>query len=310
MISYAIQKAWEKASGAWSSGSVPTSESCESWQEAAADWLSDVMLCVKPFGSFGCGTCLPCSLNRRRMWTARLVLESYDHGDSVFVTLTYVDDPWSLVPRDLTNFLKRLRKSLNRPIRFFACGEYGDQSGRPHFHVILFGVSRLFDSEKIYQAWGHGFVDVGDVTPRSCAYVCGYLVKKDKRRWGSGVLQGRHPEYVRMSLKPGIGSCAIDSISKQLMDRGASSAVAFVGDVPSEVRIAGKKYPLGRYLRSLLRCAVGWESPKVPAEAVRQLALRKSLESLSDVKELERKRVHSAKKAEFKQKLRKCHETI
>lgn len=103
-----------------------------------------------------------------------------------------------------------------------------------------------------------------------------------------------------MSLRPGIGSCVIGSISKQLMGGGASLAVASAGDVPSEVRIAGKLYPLGRYLRSLLRLAIGWDDPRVPGTVVRQFALRKSLESLEDLKKLEQKRKHSALKAEFR----------
>lgn len=232
-----------------------------------------------------------------------MILESYDHGDTCFVTLTYLDDPWSLVPRDLVLFLKRLRKAIGRPIRYFACGEYGDKSGRPHFHVVLYGVSQL-ERETVYKSWGHGFVDVGELNPRSAAYVCGYLCKKGMRRWGSGALQGRHPEFVRMSLKPGIGSSAIDSISRQLMGHGPSSALVSAGDVPSEVRIAGKRYPLGRYLRSLLRAAIGWaEAP--PREVVVQLALRKSLESSEEIKKLKDRRKHSAAKAAFNQELRR-----
>lgn len=214
------------------------------------------------------------------------------------VTLTYLDDPWTLLPRDLQLFLKRLRKEVKRPVRFFACGEYGDESGRPHYHVVLFGVSKVLHGHLLQRIWGHGFVHVGDLNPRSAAYACGYVCKA-MTKWGDGRLQGRHPEFVRMSLRPGIGSCVIGSISRQLMGSGASRAVASVGDVPSEVRIAGKRYPLGRYLRSLLRCAIGWESPKMPSMAARQLALRKSLETLDDLELLRQKRVHSELKAKY-----------
>lgn len=240
---------------------------------------------------------MPCRFNRRRLWTARLLLESYAHGDAIFVTLTYTDDPWTLVPRDLTLFLKRLRKAVGRPVRFFACGEYGDQSFRPHFHAVLFGVSPL-EHKLIYDAWGHGFVQVGEFNRRTAQYVCGYVCKK-MNKWGDGRLLGRVPEYVRMSLRPGIGSGVIDSISKQLMERGASLGVARVGDVPSEIRIAGKKYPLGRYLRSLLRCAIGWDAA-VPREIVRQLSYLRSLETSVELELKAKKRTHSQKVASFR----------
>lgn len=252
------------------------------------------MLCVKPYGVFGCGQCMPCRLNRRRLWTARVVLESFCHGDCCMATLTYLDDPWSLVPRDLVLFMKRLRKELGRPVRYFACGEYGDESFRPHFHVALFGVSQL-EVEVVYKAWGHGFVHMGELNTRSAQYVCGYVTKK-MTSWSDGRLLGRCPEFVRMSLKPAIGSGAIDSISRQLMGRGGSLGVVSAGDVPSEVRIAGKKYPLGRYLRRLLRCAIGWDSA-VPKEIVRALSLRKSLETSIEVDELEVRRIWAERRA-------------
>ena len=37
-------------------------------------------------------------------------------------------------------FFKRLRKQLSpNPLRFFQCGEYGEETFRPHHHVVLPG---------------------------------------------------------------------------------------------------------------------------------------------------------------------------
>ena len=89
-----------------------------------------------------CGHCLACRIARTREWTVRLLHESEFWEDTIFVTLTYDDEHLpsdrSLVPRDLTLFFKRLRKDLgDRKIKYYACGEYGDTFGRPHYHAII-----------------------------------------------------------------------------------------------------------------------------------------------------------------------------
>lgn len=237
-----------------------------------------------------------------------MVLESLCHGDNCMVTLTYENDPWTLVPRDLTLFMKRLRKLAPGPVRFFACGEYGEISFRPHFHIALFGLG-MIHRPLIEQAWSVdgkpiGFVHVGDLNEKSAAYVAGYVCKKLTKKF-QPELQGRHPEFCRMSNRPhGIGAVAIDSIMSSLVSRGGSMGVARAGDVPSEVRIAGKKYPLGRYLKSRLRCAIGWDT-KVPKEVVRALSLEKSLESIEDMELLARKRKASDQRAKSKVVLRR-----
>ena len=65
------------------------------------------------------------------------------HPHNAYITLTYNDDHLpangSLQPRDLQLFWKRLRKARTPGIRYYACGEYGDQTARPHYHAIIFG---------------------------------------------------------------------------------------------------------------------------------------------------------------------------
>lgn len=64
--------------------------------------------------------------------------------DSSFLSLTYSDEFLpagnTLVKRDLQLFMKRLRKERGDGVRFIACGEYGDTTLRPHYHIILFNV--------------------------------------------------------------------------------------------------------------------------------------------------------------------------
>lgn len=249
------------------------------------------MLCSKPYGVFGCGKCEPCMINRQRLWATRIMLESMAHRQSAFVTLTYNDEhlPVELKPRDVQLFLKRLRKKYPVPLRYFVAGEYGSRSWRPHYHLALFGFSYL-DRSVLEGAWGLGFVHCGELTDASAMYVAKYAVKgfTDPE---SPELQGRHPEFSRMSLRPhGIGYQAAEKLGETVVSgRGASRAVAELGDVPSEVRVERARYPLGRYLRSRVREAVGWVS-ETPKDIRRAMAFEKSLEDGAAVRKLADKR--------------------
>lgn len=228
------------------------------------------MLCKKPYERwdkkrrqflvFGCGQCLACRINKRRVWTTRLLLESYCHEKISFVTLTYDDDHLPLsdgVPvlqkPDLQSWFKRLRfKFRNRQIRYYAAGEYGSKSRRPHYHVILFGVSPdeldpdwwLYvqhnkDHPSVLRSlWGKGLVHVGEFSKKSAQYVAGYVTKKYVKQ-----SDGIQREFTLMSLKPGIGASALHALAETIQSNG----VVFNGTAPV-VRIENQKWPLGRYL--------------------------------------------------------------
>lgn len=137
-----------------------------------------------------CGHCLACRKERSKAWGFRLMCECASWPCSVFLTLTYdeehvtfVDDacfPFyaTLVPRDLQLFFKRLRKALDgRSIKYYACGEYGTSTYRPHYHAILFGVD-YSDLQAIERSWQMGFVKLDEVNVATCNYVSGYVQKK------------------------------------------------------------------------------------------------------------------------------------
>lgn len=205
---------------------------------------------------FPCGQCLPCRINRRRVWTLRLMLELYFHRHASFITLTYDDSCLPLtdtgVPivckRDFQLFMKRLRKKFHpQKIRFFACGEYGTKSGRPHYHAILYGIApeqvdMYWQSYKgksgpdrrsvLYDVWQMGLVHVGEVTRHSIQYVAGYVTKKLVSQ-SSEIA----PPFCVMSRKPGIAGDAVSCIASALSERDGRS-----------LRIDGKKWPMGRFL--------------------------------------------------------------
>lgn len=233
------------------------------------------MLCRKPYllgGTvpFGCGQCLPCRINRRRLWSWRMFLESQMHPSSSFVTLTYSQENLpsnsSLVPKHVTDWLKRLRFALApRTVRYFLCGEYGDLTWRPHYHVCLFGAG-IEDSNSIQKAWPHGFVATCEFNVTTAQYVAGYVVKKLTSK-DDPRLQGRHPEFARMSRRPGIGAAAMRTLAHSgIFTPAGIQEFQKVGDVPHQLKMGRQSIPLGRYLRRVLRDEVG-----MPDSYVQQL---------------------------------------
>lgn len=242
------------------------------------------MKCRDPFvtggSAFGCGQCIPCRINKRREWTHRILLEAAQTKDNCFLTLTYDDEHLpeggTLVPRDLRLFFWRLRKKMK--FRYFGVGEYGDDSQRPHYHVALFGVQsclrgltsprrngtccEVCDSMRL--VWKNGNVYLGSLTEQSAAYIAGYVTKKmtahDDIR-----LNGRYPEFARMSLRPGIGAGMMDDLASVLLDPIYSD----LEDVPSALEHGRTKWPLGRYLRQQLRYKMGKEK-KAPETTLKK----------------------------------------
>lgn len=180
-----------------------------------------------------CGQCIGCRLERSRQWAVRCLHEASLHERNCFVTLTYSDEH---LPRRgmldyeaFQKFMKRLRKHAapTRP-RFYMCGEYGPENGRPHYHACLFNWDfadrtywrkspsgeKLYRSEILEKLWPFGNCEIGNVTFESAAYVARYCVQKvtgfnAKYHYHRVDQDGPYqlpPEFNKMSLKPGIGA--------------------------------------------------------------------------------------------------------
>lgn len=183
-----------------------------------------------------CGQCIGCRLEHSRQWAMRCMHEKQLYSDNVFLTLTYdnanLPEDGSLDKLHFTLFMKRLRKRIwkdqKRLIRFYACGEYGEKTMRPHYHALLFNCEfydkklyergqsyNLYTSETVSELWPFGDNRLGDVTFETAAYVARYVVKKVRGpdswqayQWVhpvTGVIYDRVPEYTVMSRMPGIG---------------------------------------------------------------------------------------------------------
>ena len=161
---------------------------------------------------FPCGKCLACREQSAKVWRLRCELEYFCHKTAAFVTLTYsnehLPDYNTLVPSHLSSFLKRLRKSLDYPIRYFACGEYGSKRGRPHYHLVIFGLKKE-DYHKVKSNWHFAdlskysrAIDVQEAGIDSLGYVAGYVGKKlPPNQYYS---EFREPPFHRCSLGLGL----------------------------------------------------------------------------------------------------------
>lgn len=258
------------------------------------------MLCRNPFikngAAYGCGQCRPCRVNKRREWTHRLMLEAAQWQENCFLTLTYEDGQLpisatgypTLNPLHLQLWLKRFRKMISPlRLRFYAVGEYGDQTERPHYHSAMFncptckrgrtkkdvrtGRPLWYDCCEVCRAvgetWTHGDVDLGSLTTESAQYICGYTVKKLNKDHPK--LRGREPEFARMSRRDGgIGVGFMDDVASVLLEHNLEN----MPDVPTSLRHGSRVMPLGRYLRRQLRKRVGMaeNAPESTIEAVKE----------------------------------------
>lgn len=185
-----------------------------------------------------CGKCIGCILDKANDWSTRCWCEAKEWNNNCFITLTYNDENLPknrlLCKKDLQDFWKRLRYYENgienwtnprtqkneKPIRYFACGEYGSKNKRPHYHAIVFNWKpkdlkfykenhagdRLFISKKLTKIWGKGFVIVGNVTYKSACYVARYTTKKMFNVKKSDLKKGGiESEFILMSRNGGIG---------------------------------------------------------------------------------------------------------
>lgn len=217
------------------------------------DWLKGV--------PFPCGQCLPCRINKRRVWSTRLWLETMSHADNMpMIFLSYDEDhvpraedgSLTLSKRDIQLYVKRLRKAGYK-FRYYIAGEYGPQTHRPHYHALFFGVSHLFAAD-FCSIWPNGFASAGyDTSQDAIQYVAGYVTKKiiirDKN-------DPRVPEFALMSRRPAIGSLALKFIV-DVFKRNPEIISAVLSN-PS-LKVNGRYSPLGRTLSDHLRSMLGFD---------------------------------------------------
>lgn len=148
-----------------------------------------------------------------------------------------------------------MRKKQN--IRYYAVGEYGSKSLRPHYHAIVFGIEiddlefykrnynndDLYTSKKLEATWGKGFVTVGEVNAQTIGYTARYCMKKLK----DDELQ-KYIEHV--GIEPPFMTCS-QGLGKQYYEENKESLLEF-GEMIVEDKEGGKRYGIPRYYKTKL----------------------------------------------------------
>lgn len=206
-----------------------------------------------------CGKCQACKLSYSQEWANRAGLEIKNWKHNVFVTLTYNNENLpkqnvrlenketgevykqipSLKPKDLTKFMKDLREYYRKRynhinIRFMGAGEYGSETKRPHYHLIIFNLpitdlkpkavnydnDIYYDSEIIKSIWKKGHVSITNATHENAAYVARYTMKKQQSKVEQKQMKklGLEPEFLRMSRSPGIGGYYYEKHKKKIWE--------------------------------------------------------------------------------------------
>lgn len=178
-----------------------------------------------------CYWCNGCRLQRANGWAARCMHEAQMHYENSFITVTFSPENMpadnSLSIRTHQLFTKSLREKVAREygqeFRFYMCGEYGSQFGRPHYHYLIFGFEfpdkykfftkrgvTLYRSPLLESVWKYGYSTVGELTMQSAGYVSRYIMDKatgdlaHQRYWDPVLQVYRLPEFNLMSRNPGI----------------------------------------------------------------------------------------------------------
>lgn len=212
-----------------------------------------------------CGQCMPCRINKGRLWSARILAEESMHPLQVwFVTLTYDDKH---VPRTPDGHLTlRKRKTLRwlhnqkrdvGSFRYYAVGEYGDLTRRPHYHLALFPgqPAQVNQLTAAWQEFGH--TSAYPLNPARARYLANYTTKKLTKDTDERLERGQEPEFRTSSRNPPIGAAFIPPLVSAYRTRRGQQIIEERGDIERTLRIGGKVYPLAPYLLNKARERLG-----------------------------------------------------
>lgn len=188
-----------------------------------------------------CGRCFHCQLIKQHYLTDRMFCSWIYHEFNSFVTFTYDDNNLvipegclnpTLVPSHLRGYIDNLKHIVEHSFEYFGCGEYGDRFGRPHYHVLFFGLDYKFYEKFFANSWKYGSIKVLPVVQSSFNYVSKYLLSGQSEKLAKYFDYGIEKPFSVMSR--GLGLRAV-------MDNLDSL------DSDGFVTVKGKKISVNRY---------------------------------------------------------------
>lgn len=143
-----------------------------------------------------CRNCIGCRVDNRNYWTMRSKYEAfcqYKKGKAnSFCTLTYTPEntpialngKMTLRQDDVQRFFKRCRKWLKEKkgikdkLKYLYCGEMGGLNGKPHYHIIFFGLDSVLCDEMCRNNWREGITQSKALAGAMIRYTLKYMEKQ------------------------------------------------------------------------------------------------------------------------------------
>jgi hypothetical protein len=197
------------------------------------------------------------------------VLEAKLHKKTSIWLLTYdpehLPEGGVLVKEHLQKFIKRVRFQYaqktakcrrkkgktwryigGKRLRYFGVGEYGTRRGRPHYHIVFYGLG-YEEQSIVVRCWPYGRVDPGytGATAEFARYIAGYLSKGNYKNDCPG---GKPEEFRLQSRRPGLGADYFNLFSTSDDNKSRLRLESL-----STIRVGRRHLPLGRYLSTVLR---------------------------------------------------------
>lgn len=216
-----------------------------------------------------CGQCMPCRINKGRLWTSRIMMESVTHGQmGWFLTLTY--DPEhvpiaydhenqeaieTLDKSEFKKWIKASQRSLGS-YRYYAVGEYGEVTGRPHYHMAVFPQSYA-QVLALCDMWEEGFHTLSEMCDERARYLANYTAKKLTKADDQRLALCQEPEFRCSSGRPPLGADFADRIIEHYKQPKFAAIVEERGDIERSWRLGGRTYPIGQYPLTRIRKGLG-----------------------------------------------------
>ncbi len=214
--------------------------------------------------SVPCGQCMACRINKGRLWSARIIMEWLQHPNyAFFITLTYDDAhvPYCcdesgtpIANLNKKSFLKWLDNAQTAvgPFRYYAIGEYGSYTFRPHYHLAVFP-SQYCKVSELLAYWTKGFTSCTELNHARARYLANYTTKALTKATDERLQSHQEPEFRTSSRNPPLGATFVDLLAHHYTQGAAKRLLDSRGDVERNFRCDGKIYPLGNWALAKLR---------------------------------------------------------
>jgi hypothetical protein len=226
------------------------------------------MLCKKGIQARGqivpCGQCLHCRINAGRNWTSRILMEQVTSMQvGAFLTLTYAPGK---VPKTDQEYLTLAKKKFtkwvnntyqnNGAFRYYAVGEYGEDTFRPHYHMAVFSGTNCKVSG-ITDAWKQGHTSAYPLNAERAGYLAQYTTKKLTKDTDSRLKDGQEPEFRVSSKRPALGSAFIPVLVRAYSSGPGQKVLRDRGDIGRTWRYGKRVLPIPRYIADHVRSRLG-----------------------------------------------------